>query len=372
MGSRRANGEGTISKRGDGRWCARVSLPNGKRKALYGKTRGEVAEKLTATLKSVQDGVPVPSDVLTVGGFLRTWLDGRTAEVRPTTWARYDSLVRLHAAPALGRLRLARLQPEHLKALYSELLGSMSPRSVQQLHQVLRRALEDAVHWGHVQRNVARLVKAPRPQRKEPRTWTAQVASRFLASVAEDRLYALYAVALKTGMRQGELLGLHWRDVDLDRAFLQVRHSLQWVKGKGGVLFEPKTRRSRRRVRLGQSVVDALRVHRRAQAEERLALGGAWDDHGLVFPNELGRPLEGTNLSRQYKRRVKRAGLPIIRFHDLRHSCATILLTQGVHPKVVSELLGHSSIVVTLDTYSHVLEDMQQSAVDAMETALGG
>ena len=369
---RRANGEGSIGRTSDGRWWARVSLPDGRRKALYGKTRAEVAAKLAAVLKATHDGTVVPSDRLTAGAFFAQWLDGHKAAVRHRTWKRYEGLLRLHAIPFIGRRRLNRLEPHHLQSLYSERMHVLSPASVRQLHAVLRRALEDTFRWDLVSRNVASLVKPPRVPRFEIKPWSSEQAQVFLQAARGNRFEALYTLAITTGMREGEMLGLHWDEVDLEYGHLQVRYSLEWQTGGQHRFHEPKTNRSRRRIRLPAVTIQALREHRARQAEERLRLGPSWNATNLVFPNVIGGPMRPSNLIRNSFQPILRAsGLPVIRFHDLRHTAATILLVRGVHPKVVSEMLGHASIQITLDTYSHVLPEMQAQATAAMDAAFG-
>jgi integrase len=368
MPKRRANHEGTIYKRKDGRWVASVMLPGGRRKSYYGQTREAVAQKLTNGLKAVQDGLPIPSDQLKVGRYLQEWLQSTTASIRPSTWRRYEQLLRVYAIPALGIVPLARLDPRQVQRLYADCLArGLAPATVRQLHAVLRRALGQAEKWGNVARNVAALVSPPRVKRHDIAPLTAEQARGFLAAAKGTRFEALYMLALTTGMRLGELLGLRWQDVDLDARMLQVRHTL--LRTQNGLhLTEPKTARSRRRIALAPTAVEALRHQRRQQAAERLRLGPAWDEQDLVFANEIGRPIEqGNLLRRSFWPLLSTAALPRIRFHDLRHTAATLLLSQGVHPKVVSELLGHSSIGLTLDIYSHVLPDMQQHAVTAMD-----
>lgn len=368
---RRGHHEGSIFKRKDGRWCAAVSLPGNRRRYIYGKTRQEVARKLTAALRAVQDGLPLPPERLTVARFLQDWLESARPALRPRTWERYEECVRLHIAPLLGKLALARLTPSHLQRLYSQKLEEgLSPTTVFYLHAVLHRALGQAERWGLVARNVASLVTPPRAARQEMKTLSPEEARRFLEAAQGERLYALYVLAITTGMRLGELLALRWRDVDLERGVLRVTATLQ--KTRDGYLFaEPKTERSRRQVVLSPSAIEALREHRLRLLEERLRLGDAWEDHDLVFPNEIGRPLDRTNVShRSFERILKRAGLPRLRFHDLRHTAATLLLGQGVHPKVVADMLGHSTISVTLDLYSHSTPAMHRQAALALEAVL--
>jgi integrase len=238
---------------------------------------------------------------------------------------------------------------------------------------VLHGALGQAERWGYVPRNVATLVETPRAPRYEIAPLNEEQSRAFLLAAKSERLEALFVVALTTGMRQGELLGLRWRDVELAEGSLQVRSTLE--RDDGGVyrFVEPKTARSRRRVTLTATAVTALRAHRAAQLKERIALGSAWDDLDLVFPNEVGRPLDPTNVTeRAFRRTLRRAGLPRIRFHDLRHTAATLMLARNVHPKVASEMLGHAQVAITLDLYSHVTPTMQREAAVTMEAIVRG
>jgi integrase len=367
---RRGWGEGTIRRRDDGRWEARISLPSGQR-SFYGRTRDDVVRKLRAAQRAVDDGLPVPSERETVASFFGTWLTGAASTLRLSTWTTYEQYVRLHLLPTLGRVRVSQLRPQQLQLLYQDRLASgLSPMTVRHLHAVIHRGLEQAVRWGVAGRNVADLVDPPRQPRRTLEVFTASEVSELLAAAGGDRLEALYVLAVTTGMRRGELLALRWRDVDLDQGALAVTGSLQRI---GGALTigEPKTTSSRRRVVLARIAVGALRSHRVAQAERQL---GAlyWEDLDLVFTNEIGRPIEpGNLLRRSYWPLLDRAGLRRIRFHDLRHTAATLLLSRGVHAKVASEMLGHSTIGITLDLYSHVSETMQRDAAAAMDAVLG-
>lgn len=238
------------------------------------------------------------------------------------------------------------------------------------LHVVLHRALDQALRWGLVPRNVSEAVDLPKLQKKEIRPLSGDEARRLLGAARGDRSEALYVLAVHCGLRQGELLGLPWEDVDLGTGTLQVRRTLTTTKG-GPRFTAPKTAKSRRRIKLTTGAVDALRCHHDRQFEESTRLAGLWQDYGLEFATTTGTPINPSNLtSRSFKPLLKRAGLPDIRFHDLRHTCATLLLSKGVHPKLVQELLGHATIAITLDTYSHVLPGMGDQAANAMESAL--
>ncbi len=287
--------------------------------------------------------------------------------VRPVTFAKYEQIVRNHAKPALGRLRLQTLTPAHVRGLYREKLDSgLSPSTVQYIHVTLNKALKQAVADGLIPRNVCEAVKPPRPQKREIAPLSPDQARRFLEACQGEQLEALFVLAVHTGMRQGELLGLHWEDVDLEAGALRVRRALAQTND-GPVLTAPKGAKSRRRIKLTGAAVEALKRHKAAQNAERLRFGGLWEDRGLVFPNRTGRFLSPSLLTDgPLKRPLERAGLSPIRFHDLRHTCATILLSRGVHAKLVQELLGHATISITLDTYSHVLPGMDDGLADAM------
>jgi integrase len=272
----------------------------------------------------------------------------------------------------LGRLRLKALTPAHVRALYRQRLDSgLAPRTVLHVHHVLSKALKQAHDDGLVPRNAAGPVKPPRPRGEEIRPLNPeQVRALFgAAGEAGDRLRALYVLAVTAGLRRGELLGLRWEDVDLESGMLQVRRTLS--EPKGGYVFEAPKSGKGRQVRLTRKALVALKEHRRRQFTERMQTAAFWRDHGLVFPSTVGTPLSGGNLTRAFKAALKRAGLPEgTRFHDLRHTCATLLLRQGVNPKYVQELLGHADISLTLNVYSHVLPDMGDAAAGAMDAVL--
>jgi len=381
---RRANGEGSIYQRADGRWAAAITLANKRRTTLYGRTREDVGKKLTALLKNRDDGLPVANSQLTVGAYVEDWLASVKPTLRATTWARYDQLMRGHVVPRIGTVKLSKLGPQHLSRLYADLLvdgkapasgekpaRGLKPATVVQTHRVLHRALSHAARWGLVVRNVATLVDAPRVTQEEMQTLSPAEVKRFLAKANGHRLHALFALAISTGMREGELLALRWRHVDLDAGVLQVMGTLQRTP-EGMRISEPKTKKSRRQIHLTRTAIDALKAHRVRQNEERLRMGPVWEDNDLVFTNTIGRYVNTSNmLNREYRPLLEKAGLPKIRFHDLRHTAATLMLGAGVHPKVVSEMLGHSQIAVTMDLYSHVTPTMQAQAAAAMDGVLG-
>lgn len=373
MPNKRGNNEGSITKRSDGRWQACVTLDGGKRKFFYAKTRQEAARLLTNALRDRDRGLPIVGEKLTMAQYLTQWLKDIAPGLKPRSLQRYEEDARLRIVPALGRTPLARLTAQQVQMLYSATLGEgLAPGTVAHLHAVLRRALGEAQRLGLVQRNVATLVKAPRPAKHEMHTLAPEEARRLIEVAADDRLEALYVLALTTGMRRGELLALHWSDVDLEDGYVQVRYTLQHLKDGMYTFASPKTAHSQRRVSLTAVAITALRRRETRQQDERALVGSAWKEEDLVFTNALGGPLRANHvLQRQFTPLLRRTGLPLIRFHDLRHTAATLMLRQGIHPKIVAEMLGHSTVSMTLDIYSHVIPDMQRGATEALDRLLG-
>jgi integrase len=307
---------------------------------------------------------------LRLGDYLDRWLPDIRDTVRQRTWERYKQIVRVHLKPTLGRIKLKNLTPTHVRGLYREKLDSgSSPRTVQYIHTTLSKALKDAVADGLIPRNVTQGVKAPRPAKKEICPLSPAQTQAFLGTACGDRFEALYVLAIHRGLSEGELLGLKWNDINLEAGTLQVRRTLS--ETRNGHIFEPPKNGKGRSVKLTQGAVESLRSHLKRQLEEIEAAGDNYQDQGLVFASYKGTTMNASNLTaRSFKPILKRAGLPDIRLHDLRHTCATLLLIRGVHPKFVQELLGHATISITLDTYSHVLPSMGDQTATAMEEAL--
>ena len=356
---RRGQNEGSIYRRGkDGRWVGAVTLGyhGGKRrrKSVYGRTRREVQEKITKLLTAQQDGLPIPTGRQSVEQFLTRWLtDVVRTSVRPRTHESYSSLVECHIAPVLGKVQLEKLTPQNVQAFMNgKLEEGLSPRTVQYLRAVLRRALGQALKWGLVPRNVATLVDPPHVRKFELNPLTPDELRELLDAVKGNRFEALFILTVTTGLRRGEVLGLQKEDVDLKHGQLRVRHALQRVKGYGLQLVETKSAAARRPLKLSKLAVEALTRHRRRQLKQRLAAGSRWTESGFIFTSRKGTPVEPATVIRNYHRVLKNAGLRHQRFHDLRHANASLLLAEGVHPRVVMEMLGHSQISLTLDTYS--------------------
>ena len=364
-GGRRGNGEGSIYRRKDGRWVGQYTAHTAegpKARYIYGKTRQAVAEKLAKAISERDGGLVFDAGKLTVAEYMDKWLsESARNRLRPKTYKDYAGLTRNHIVPALGHLKLKKLTPLHVQQFYGAKLGAgLSKRTVEYLHAVLHSALKQAVRWELVPRNVTEAVDPPRPERKERSTLNLDQARFFLESARDDKWEALYVLAIQTGMRRGELFGLRWNDVDLDHGWLHIRQTLA---PDGESFSAPKNPKSRRKIRLTPVAVDALKRHKVAQNEDRLRQGGSWRDHGLVFCSSVGTPMSPDNfVRRSYKPLLRRAGLPEISFHDLRHTFASLMMPSE-HPKVVQEMLGHSRIGTTLDIYSHLSQDMQEEAV---------
>lgn len=375
--SRRSNGEGSIYRRADGRWTAAhyVLQSNGGRirRAVYGKTRKEVADRLSELISKTAAGVPLAVESWTVERYADHWLSDVVApRLRPATLSSYRETMRLHIAPTVGRIKLRSLTPAHVRRLLTERSASgLGPRSVQIIHGTLRTMLAEAMREELVERNVASVVRAPSITHVEVRPWSLDEAEVFLSSVSDHRLYALFGVGVAVGLRKGELLALRWLDVDFETGLVHVRRSVQRLPGVGLVYGPPKSSRSRRTVPLPAASVRALRAHRARQAAETLALEPTWVDSGLVFTSTVGTVIEPRNLTRFFDELIVKSGVRRIRFHDLRHTCASLLLAQGVPARVVMDVLGHSQLAITTDLYSHVMPTALREAADAMDRALG-
>ena len=382
--SRSRRGDGSVYQRKDGKWVGEATVglraDGGRdRRYVYADTREEAQAALRKLLHERDKGLLADPGKQTVGQFLTAWLeDVVKPSVRPNTYLSYAGVVNKHINPVLGKIRLAKLSPQHLQRFYREKQEEGLTRTVRLCHSVLQRSLGQATKWGLIPRNPAGLVDPPKVPQRKFRPLSPEEARRLLEAAEGDRFHALYVLAITCGLRQGELLGLTWENVDLDRGTLQVRYQLQWVKKeaeKSGnrekpswVLTEPKSAKSRRTVMLPQVAIKALKKHRVQQIAEKLEMGEVWQDLGFVFTTPIGTPQDASGFrKRSFQPLLERAGVPKIRFHDLRHTHASLLLAQGVHPKVVQEQLGHSQISLTLDTYSHLLPTLQQQAAAEMD-----
>jgi integrase len=376
--TRRAPGESSVHRDANGRWHGYVSMgrgPGGRRdrRHVTGRSRADVVAKVRELERRRDAGaVGLPGRAPTVEQWLRHWLNEiAVRRVRPSTWQGYESKVETRLIPELGHHRLDRLQPEDVESCYRRWAeDGLASSTVLQLHRILSRALKVAVQRGRVARNVCTLVDAPSLVRTEVEPFTAEEARRLLATAEHDRLAARWSVALSLGLRQGESLALQWTDIDLTDGLLRVRRGVQRIRGRGLVFDAPKSAAGRRTIALPPQLTDALRRHRAGQLEERLLAGQMWDDHDLVFCQPSGRPIDPGADWKAWKTLLRRAGLRDARLHDARHTAATLLLQQGVHPRVAMQILGHSQVSLTLGTYSHVVPEIARDAAERIGAAL--
>lgn len=380
MSKRRGNGEGSIFpiKDKDGkiiRYAAAVSLDTGsgkpKRKVLYGKTRKEAAEKLKIALRDQQLGVNIAAERQTVQQFLDKWLE---TVVKPRnrirTYESYQHTVKKYLIPHLGTIQLHKLTPENIQVMVNTLQESGLTRTVEYVRAVLVIALNVAVKWQYIPRNVAAFIDAPKVDKRHIAPLTPEQAKKLLEAVKGDRLEVLYRLALSLGLRRGEVLALRWgEDVELAAGTIRIANQLQRIKGEL-VFVPPKTPASVRILPLSPVLIDMLREHKRRQDSERTHK--QWQEHDLLFPSTHGTPLDPRNLLRLFKAALEAAQLPATtRFHDLRHSMATFLLAQGESLKVIGKLLGHTQISTTADIYAHVLPELEHAAILRMDKLLG-
>jgi integrase len=362
--ARRGNGEGSICQRRNGKWQGAIRLPDGRRKYVYGDSRDEVRRKLGVTIQALEGGTLSDSRGMTVGGFLDQWLTEVVApNRRPSTYKDYEVDVRLHLKPRLGRVSIEKLTPLQVQQLLNAKKASgLSAKSVREIRGTLSNALNHAIRWNLISRNPATLVDAPRLEHYEINPLSPDEARVFLAAMRGDRL--------AMGLRRGEILGLRWQDIDLAMGYMKVSKQQQrWARQTR--LVEPKSARSRRPLVMPALIAASLKEHRGRQLSERTEAADAWVDTDLVFTTKVGKPLDATGVSKAIHRHLDRAGLAQRRFHDLRHSCATLLLVQGVSPRVVMEILGHSQISLTMNTYTHVVPELRRQAAERMDELLG-
>ena len=386
MAKRRGDGEGSITKRKDGKWQGSVltgyNPETGKpvRKYFYGRTRKEVQEKINEVAPKVAAGTYREPTKMTVAEWFTTWLnDYMKLSLRPTTWESHKYQVDGHIIPALGHLRLAQLQTAHIQRLYNDKLqggrldgkpGGLSPKSVRYIHTVIHSCLEQARKESMITINPAGAVRLPKLEKPEIKYLGTAEAAIFLAMARESKHFAAFYLALSTGMRRGELLALRWKDIDFEAEQLTVNQGLVRISGKGLVFQEPKTALSNRVISLAPAVAQVLKEHREQQTDGRIMAGAAYNSElDLVFSNELGEPICPRAFTRVFERLVKKAGLNVT-FHGLRHTFATLALQEGVDVKTIQETLGHHSAAFTMDVYSNVTAKMRREAADRVSNLL--
>jgi len=370
---------GQIIEKSKGVFLVRIETrKNGKRETLFSRTvRGKKtdADKLLTQKKAELDkGVLVKDEKLTLNEYLDKWIKIIKPRVTEQTFNSYETMLRVYIRPHIGEFKLSDIKIMTVQKVYSEMQEKgFAPRTIRYAHAVFSMALSKAVEWGNIVVNPCDYAELPRLSRKETKAFSPEQAKQFLEFAKDNRHGLIFEFALATGMRPEEYLGLKWTDINFERCTATVQRAVVWIKGSGYKFTETKTAKSRRTIPLPKSILPKLREHKRKQTEHRFELGSHYENHNLVFANEIGRPHHYRNLTqRHYEKILKKAELDKLGFvlYSLRHSCATLLLSAGENPKVVAERLGHSSVKMTLDTYSHVLPDMQQSATDKLETML--
>jgi integrase len=387
---KRADGEGSIRySEGKKLWIGRVMVgyrPDGKPdiREVAAKQQADCRKKLDAIKTRAGDGTlgDAKAGRETVAAFLPRWLEAIEGTIRPSTLYRYGVNVEKHLIPIIGRHKLSELRPEHIVGMLAtlrakekenadgEVEAALAPRTVKYAFTTIRKALAMAVEWGVVPRNVAAVVKAPRVPKVEIHPPSPAEVRQLIdaAEASGSRFAPFWMVAVRSGARVGELLALQWRDANLSAGTISIRRTLAGVEDGAPIFHEPKTVRSRRTVRLSATALEALRVQQDRQAFDKAAYGDAYTDHGLVFPSRTGTATNVSTLNHRFKEALKRAGLPDrYRIHDLRHAAATAMLKAGIHPKVASERLGHASVAITLDLYSHLVEGLDADAAERME-----
>ncbi len=351
--------------RQNGRWYAVVDArPQGKRTFHRAEDEGAAVMLLQRLLDQAKAGTYVAPSRMTVGQFARDWLDAITPDVSPNTLRQYEYLLRVHAIPPISKVRLTELSTLDIKRVLADLHGKLSPRTVKHVHAALRRMLGQAAEWGLLIANPAAKAKPPHVPVRDMQVWTPEQVATFLDRVTNSRYFAAYYLAITTGMRRGEVLGLRLQDIDFDAGQIAVRRSLVAV-GSHIYLKEPKTAAGRRSVSVTPDVLAVLRSHR----QQQLATGVASID-GLLFCARDGRPMRPATINRNFRAQCERAGLPRIRFHDLRHTHVSLLLALGANPKVIAERIGHTDVSFTLRTYAHLLPNAQREAAADFENLL--
>jgi integrase len=366
----RGHGEGSIYQRSSGSWRAQLSI-RGKR---HGKTFKHKADAL-AWLREMQNQLDLGYDIqegnLTLEKYLPQWLDRRKTSLSPSTVYQYGQIMRDHIIPHIGEIRLKDLRLDRIERLYSDLLDSnIGVRTIRLTHAVLHNALNKAIKYGLIVRNPAQGADLPEYSHSEMHVLDASQVNQFLVAAQNSQYKALYYLAIHTGMRQGELFGLKWTDIQWQTGVMYVQRQVKWVPGQGWGFKDTKTKSGRRTIKLGEGTLQVLRLHREQQATNKVVAGDRWKEHGLVFPSLVGTPSNPSNLRKDFLKFLQEAGLHKIRFHDLRHTAASLMLNNGVPPIVVSKILGHSKPSITLDVYGHLYQEMQTDAAKIMDDLL--
>ncbi len=367
MAKRRGNNEGSIYRRKDGLWCAQVSL-QGRRLTKYAKTQSLCRAWIKEMLNKIDGGLTFEGTQITLERFVEMWLNGKVLSRRPRTVHQYQQIVRLHILPIMGHMRLQDIRPTHVRQLYAiKRKEGRGPRTVQLIHATLYNALKQAVREGVLRHNPVEAVERPRVEQSEMQILNDDQIRQFLITAKGSPFEAIFYLALATGMRQGELLGLKWSDIDWNKGILFVQRQLQQIEGQGYVFLPPKTRAGRRQIKVGTATLKQLEDHRNRQALEKAVAGDRWRENDLIFPTTIGTPLDYKRATQEFKRILKHAGLPSIRFHDLRHTSLNALMEMGTPVNTVQRRGGHAKPSTTIDIYGHATARSQEVAAEKIE-----
>lgn len=342
---------------------SKITLPNGSRRTKSGKDREQVIDWLAEQRVNAIRGTYRTGKDVTLGDFIDSYMrDVAFHNLRPRTYESHSGYIRNHIKPELGHIYLSKLRPEHVQAFYARKLEQgLSKRTVEYMHAILHKVLKQALRWDLVVRNVTDLVDPPRPKQTAPKVWNTEQVKIFLEAVKDHQYFLIYLIAAYTGMRQAEILGIHKEDIDLENGIINVNHQVQPIRGQGLVVTQVKTEKSKRPITLPKTVLTHIKPHLEAI------------DSGLIFTASKGNTdsaIWNRNLYRHFKNTIEKLGLPDVTFYSLRHFHATLLLQAGTNPKVVQERLGHSSVLLTLDTYSHVMPSLQEEVALKVEEQL--
>ncbi len=368
MARRRGNHEGSLYfHKTRGRWCAQVSL-EGRRLTKYGKKQQDCRDWIKETLAKIDGGLTFDGTQITLERFIETWLNGKELSRRAKTVLQYRQIANQHILPLIGHMRLQDIQPGHIKQLYAmKREEGRGARTVQLIHAVLHNVLKQAARERILGRNPLDAVERPKVEQAEMQILNEEQSRQFLFAASGSLFEAIFFLALVTGMREGELLGLKWSDVDWDKRTLFVQRQLQLLPGQGYVFVPPKTKSGRRQIQLGQGALQQLQNHRRQQQAVKNEAGDRWQENDLIFPTTIGTPLDNKRVWNEFKRILKRAGLPEIRFHDLRHTSISSLLDMGLPINTVQRRAGHSLASTTVNIYGHVMAHSQEEAAEKIE-----
>jgi integrase len=367
MTRKRGNNEGSIHKLPNGRWRGQVSH-EGHRLSKVFHTQRECQEWVRKNHNQIEDGMTYTSTKLTLGEYMQGWLTNAKATKRRSTWIHYEQLFRVYITPHLGSMKLKDLRTDKIQGFYNSLLEKdVGVYTIRKIHAILHSALQQAVKTGSINRNPADFSDPPQKPIQEMAILNENQVSQMLVTAKGHRWEALYQLAIVTGMRESELLGLKWIDLDWIRHTLKIERQLQRPTGNGVEFIPPKTRYGKRSIALGQQTIQVLRAHYERQQAERLAAGETWVEYGLIFTTSNGTPIHQRNLQRDFKALIRQAGLPPIRFHDLRHTAASLMMNHDVPVIVVSRRLGHARASITMDVYGHLIPSMQTEAAELMD-----